>query len=58
MRSKESYHEKLDAQLEEWDSRIDLLTIELKRQKVDAEVEYGEQIEKLHHKQAVKKQGQ
>ena len=52
MRSKENYHEKLDLQLEELDSRIDLLAIELKRQKPDARVDYGEQIKKLRQKHA------
>lgn len=52
MRNKENYHEKLDSQLEEWDARIDLLAIELKRQRADAKVDYGELIENLRHQQA------
>jgi chromosome segregation ATPase len=52
MRKKKHYHEKLDSQLEEWDSRIDLLALELKKHKTDATVEHEEQIEKLRNKQA------
>jgi len=52
MRKKRHYHEKLDSQLEEWDSRIDLLALELKKHKKDAKVEHEEQIEKLRNKQA------
>jgi multidrug resistance efflux pump len=52
MRKKSHYHEKLDSQLEEWDSRIDLLALELKKHKADAKVEHAEQIEKLRNKQA------
>jgi hypothetical protein len=51
MRKKRHYHEKLDSQLEEWGSRIDLLALELKKQKTDATVEHEEQIEKLRNKQ-------
>ena len=52
MRKKRHYHEKLDSQLEEWDSRIDLLALELKKHKTDAKVEQEEQIEKFRNKQA------
>ena len=52
MRKKKHYHEKLDSQLEEWGSRIDLLALELKRQKVDDKVRCEEQIKKLRHEQA------
>jgi len=52
MRKKRHYHEKLDSQLEEWDSRIGLLALELKKHKTDATVEHEEEIEKLRTKQA------
>lgn len=52
MRKKKHYHEKLDSQIEEWGSRIDLLALELKRQKVDDKVQCEEQIKKLRHEQA------
>jgi hypothetical protein len=53
MRYKKNYHEKLDSQLEEWDSRIDLLALELKRKKIGDKVQCGEQVEKLRHQKAV-----
>ena len=53
MRKKKHYHEKLDSQLEEWGSRIDLLALELQRQKADGKVKCEEQIKKLRHQQAV-----
>jgi hypothetical protein len=53
MRKKKQYHEKLESQLEEWGSRIDLLALELQRQKADGKVKCEEQIEKLRHEQAV-----
>ena len=40
MRKEKHYHEKLDSQLEEWGSRIDLLALELKKHKTDAKVEH------------------
>jgi uncharacterized protein YukE len=52
MRMKEWYHEKLDSQLEEWNSRIDLLALEWKRNNADAKVEHQKQIKKLRHKLA------
>jgi hypothetical protein len=42
MRKKRHYHEKLDSQLEQWGSRIDLLALELKKHKTDATVEHEE----------------
>ncbi|MGD8776900.1 MAG: hypothetical protein PVF76_13650 [Syntrophobacterales bacterium] len=52
MSNKENYHDKLESQLEEWKSRIDLLAIELQRQKLDGKVQYEKQIKKLRHDQA------
>ena len=53
MRKKKHYYERLDSQLEEWGSRIDLLALELQRQKAGGKVKCEEQIEKLRHEQAV-----
>jgi hypothetical protein len=53
MRKEKHYHEKLDSQLEEWGSRIDLLALELQRQKADGKVKCEEHIKKLRHEQAV-----
>jgi predicted nuclease with TOPRIM domain len=52
MKKKKHYHAKLDSQLEEWDSRIDLLALALKRQKADGKVQCEEQIKKLRQEQA------
>jgi hypothetical protein len=56
IRKKKHYHEKLDSQLEEWGSRIDLLALEMKRKKADDKVQCGKQVEKLRHKQVTLKE--
>ena len=45
MDKRKAYIEKLEAQLEEWDAKIDLLKAKSKKAKAEAKIEYYNKIE-------------
>jgi len=51
MSMREAYEQKLDAQLREWQARIDALKARAERASAEQKVEYYEQIETLRTKQ-------
>ncbi|MGD9044752.1 MAG: coiled coil domain-containing protein [Desulfobacterales bacterium] len=53
MNPKDSYIQKLQAMLHEWDKEIDRLATKAIKAKADAKLEYYEQIEELRDKQDV-----
>ncbi len=55
MNKKQAYEEKLKAQLEEWNAKIDVLKAKAKTAKAGVEVEYYETIDNIKDKQVVAK---
>lgn len=55
MPTKEAYKKKLEAQLDEWDAKIDVLKAKANKADASARVEYQETIEDLKKKRAVAK---
>lgn len=53
MNTKEAYQQKLEAQVREWGAKIDELKAKADKVKAEAKIEYYEQIQELHTKQAV-----
>ncbi len=53
MDKKQAYREKMEAQLKEWDARIDQLKAKAQQAKADAKIEYQEELETLRAKKAV-----
>ncbi len=47
--SKQAYCEKLEAQLREWDARVDLIKAKAKGLQAEAKIEYESQIQALQH---------
>ncbi len=47
--SKQAYCEKLEAQLREWDARLDLIKAKAKGLQAEAKIEYESQIQALQH---------
>jgi len=48
---RKAYEEKLDAQLDEWSAKIDVLKSQADKAKAEAKIEYYNAIEALQHKQ-------
>jgi len=55
MSMKESFQQKLQAELDEWSAEIDKLKAKANKAEADVKLEYFEQIEKLREKQEVAK---
>lgn len=55
MSKKEAYEKKLEAQLDEWNAKIDVLKAKAQRAGADAKVDYEETIEDLQQKRAAAK---
>lgn len=53
MNTKQAYEEKLKAQLDEWNARIELLKAKAENKKADSRVKYNETIEKLQAKKSL-----
>lgn len=53
MNMKAAYQEKLEAQMREWNAKIEELKAKADKVKAEAKIEYYEQIQELHSKQAV-----
>jgi len=49
---RKAYEDKLDAQLAEWNAKIDLLKAKADKATAEAKIEYYKTIESLQHKQA------
>ncbi|MGH8653550.1 MAG: coiled coil domain-containing protein [Gammaproteobacteria bacterium] len=47
--SKQAYCEKLEAQLREWDARLDLIKAKAKGLQAEGKIEYESQIQALQH---------
>lgn len=47
--SKQAYQEKLEAQLAEWDARLDLIKAKAKGLEGEAKIEYENQLQALQH---------
>jgi uncharacterized coiled-coil DUF342 family protein len=52
MSKKQAYEEKLKAQLDEWNAKIDVLKAKTQSAEADAKVEYHETIEELRKKRS------
>jgi len=52
MSEKEAYQEKLDAQLQQWSTKVDELKAKADQANTETQLEYYEQIEELRFKQA------
>ena len=52
MEKKKAYEEKLQAQLDEWDAKIDTLKAKAAKAEADTKVNYQETIEELEKKRA------
>ncbi len=50
MADKDAFREKLEAQLKEWNARIDLLKAKAEKAKAEAKIEYSKDIENLKAK--------
>ena len=50
MTSREDYVEKLQAQLDEWNAEIDVLKVDIVREKTDTKEEFEKRIEQLYQK--------
>ncbi len=50
METKKAYEERLQAQLDEWSAKIDVLKAKARKSKSDSEVKYAEEVEKLEQK--------
>jgi len=51
METKESYKQKMEAQLNEWGAQINLLAAKAENAEADAKLKYAQEIDKLHAKQ-------
>lgn len=56
MNKKQAYEEKLTAQLEEWDAKIDVLKAKAAKTKAAAKADYYETIEDLQRKRGIAKE--
>lgn len=56
MNKKQAYEEKLSAQLDEWNAKIDVLKAKAKKTESTAKVEYYETIEALQQKRSTAKE--
>ncbi|PLX99651.1 MAG: coiled coil domain-containing protein [Desulfuromonas sp.] len=52
MDKKKSYEERLEAELNEWSAKIDVLKAKAAKTKSDAEINFAEEIERLEAKKA------
>ena len=52
MATKEAYEKKLEAQLKEWDAKVDVLTAKAHRAAADARIGYENELESLKSKRA------
>ncbi|HEX9776876.1 MAG TPA: coiled coil domain-containing protein [Geopsychrobacteraceae bacterium] len=55
MSKKQAYEEKLEAQLDEWNAKINVLKAKAEKVEAEAKIEYHEMIETLKTKQAAAK---
>jgi chromosome segregation ATPase len=52
MASKQAYQQKLEAQLNEWDARLDVLSARARKATADARISYENELEALKAKRA------
>lgn len=52
MATKEAYQKKLEAQLKEWDAKLDLLSAKAQKATADARIKYENDLESLKSKRA------
>lgn len=52
MASKEAYRKKLEAQLKEWDAKLDVLSAKAQKATADARINYENELESLKSKRA------
>jgi hypothetical protein len=52
MADKQAYQQKMEAQLDEWSAKIDVLKAKSEKASADAKIQYHQQIENLQNKKA------
>ena len=52
MATKEAYEKKLEAQLKEWEAKLDLLSAKAQKATADARIKYENELESLRSKRA------
>jgi len=56
MATKEAYQRKLEAQLDEWDAKLDLLSAKARNATADARISYETELDRLQSRRAAARQ--